>query len=277
MHIVLRSNFVARLEEADMEKLARACTKIIVSIDGTKQHHDRRRGEGSYDATVNNLESYQEACRDIPHAAELSLGCVISNRDVKGEQGRSVRELARHLDIQNVRFRPVLPIGRARVPEMYPAPKTSGRAGNPEMYPAPEAISSFYDTDDILNRELPPVTSCGIGQNLYVEPNGNAFPCYAYQKPHSCLGNVLEEGLRTVLDFEKFRSLRKHTVDTNPKCSRCKYRYLCGGACRAWGGEKTQFNLDEPPPECSGLYEQAEEIYNTAFSYLAGNGLLRTL
>jgi uncharacterized protein len=260
MHIVLRSNFVARLTVAELELLARAFTKIIVSVDGTREQHDRRRGKGCYDATIQNLEKYQEACKAIPGAAELSLGCVISNRDVRGEQGRSVRELARRLDILNVRFRPVLPIGRAR---------------NPDISRAAEAISSFYNTDDILTRELPPVKSCGIGQNLYVEPNGNAFPCYAYQEAHSYLGNVLEDGLKMVLDSEKFRILRKHTVDTNPKCSQCKYRYLCGGACRAWGGEKNQTNLDEPPSECSDLYNQAEEIYTRALNYLASNGLLK--
>lgn len=257
MHLVLRSNFVARQTKAELEKLARAFTKIIVSLDGTQEQHDERRGNGAYDATVKNLKRYQEACLVIPNAAALSLGCVFSSQEMKGVQGQSVRELARELDIRDVRFRPVLPIGRAL---------------NLEISPASEAISSFYNLDDILSREQPPVHSCGIGQNLYVEPNGSAFPCYAYQETHSYMGNVLDEGLKTVLGSEKFRDLRKHTVDTNPKCSQCKYRYLCGGACRAWGREKNQKNLDEPPPECSRLFRQAEEINNAALSYLASNG-----
>jgi len=167
--------------------------------------------------------------------------------------------LASSLNIRQVRFRPILPIGRA---EKWDIP------------PVSEAISSYYNTDEILIQGFSPVSSCGIGQNLYVEPNGNAFPCYAYQKNHSYLGNVMKQGLEQVLLSGKFINLRNHTVDTNPKCSGCKFRYICGGACRAWGGEQTQHNLDAPPPECTGLYKRAEDIYLKAINYLESNGLV---
>lgn len=261
MHLVLRSNFVDSLYRSDMEMLARAFTKIIVSVDGTRDHHDRRRGEGSYDATVKNLKKYQIIYPAIARAAELSLCCVLSSKDLQGVQSQSVRELANRLNIRNVRFRPVLPIGRA---------------SEWKMPPVPDAISSFYDAVDILAKGFAPVNTCGIGQNLYVEPDGNAFPCYAYQQPHSYLGNVIKQGLEIVLSAEKYRDLRNHTVNTNPKCSRCKYRYLCGGACRAWGGELAQHDLDASPTGCTGLFKRAEEIYLSAIDYLANNGLLQT-
>jgi hypothetical protein len=47
---------------------------------------------------------------------------------------------------------------------------------------------------------------------LYVEPSGEAFPCYAYHKPHSFLGNVVTEGLRAVIESRGFQSLQEYTV-----------------------------------------------------------------
>ncbi len=253
MHLVLRSNFVRSLSQDDLIKLAAAFTKIIVSIDGDREYHDKRRGPGTYDAATKNLEKYQSVCRSVPNAARLSLSSVFSNEDQINDLAHSANELARKLDIRMVRFRPVLPIGRA---EKW------------DKAPVSEAINSFMDAEELIIRGINPANSCGLGQNLYIEPDGNAFPCYAYQKPHSCLGNVIEYGLRKILDSEEFRDLQKHTVDTNKKCQTCKYRYICGGACRAWGGEGTRYDLDAAPPECSGLYKRSEEIYHKAIDYL---------
>lgn len=260
LHLVLRSNFVKKLREEEHKQLARAFSKIIVSVDGSRESHDRRRGAGAYDATIRNLELYQDIAATSPSAAELSLSCTLSNTKGSEDIRYSVKELTDRLGIRQVRFRPVLPLGNAE---------------NWDIPPVSEAISSYQDTEEVLIHGFSPVISCGIGQNLYVGPEGSAFPCYAYKEKHSFLGNVLREGLEKVIRSDKFTDLRDHTVDTNPKCRQCRYRYLCGGACRAWGGEETRNNLDAPPPECEGLYRQAGRIYLEAINYLKNNNLLR--
>lgn len=63
-----------------------------------------------------------------------------------------------------------------------------------------------------------------------------------------------------MLDSARFRDLSRHTVDTNPKGRVCEARYLCGGACRAWGGEGCQLDLDALPPECAGLHACAAAL-----------------
>jgi len=253
MHLVLRSNFVRSLSKNDMRKLAEAFTKVIVSIDGDREYHDYRRGIGMYYAATENLEGYQSVCRSVDDPAELSLSSVFSGDDPDSYLRYSVNELAYKLKIMRVRFRPVLPIGRV---EKW------------DKAPVSEAINSFIHPEELFITGINPANSCGIGQNLYIEPDGNAFPCYAYQEPHSFLGNVFEQGLKKVVESEKFRDLHEHTVDTNTKCKVCKYRYICGGACRAWGGEGTRYDLDAAPPECSGLYKRSEEIYHQAIDYL---------
>ncbi len=70
----------------------------------------------------------------------------------------------------------------------------------------------------LINAGFRPLSSCGLGQNLYVEPSGKSFPCYACNQPASCFGNVITLNLDKVLDNPTFRELCLHTVDMNQKC-----------------------------------------------------------
>lgn len=82
---------------------------------------------------------------------------------------------------------------------------------------------------ELIENGFHSVAGCGLGQNPYVEPSGDSFPCYAYHRQHSLIDNVIEKGLQAVLESETFRDLRHHDVDTNPRCRSCDVRYLCGG------------------------------------------------
>lgn len=259
MQFVLRTNFVKEFSHQVLEKIANSFTKIVVSIDGDSENHNIRRGQGSYEATLKNLSAYQKKFKLDRNTAELWLSSVLSSKESDSFLCDSVRKLAQELGIKQVRFRPILPIGRAI---------------NWENQLISEALSSFQDLDEILMNGHPMSNTCGIGQNLYIEPNGDSFPCYAFHKPHTYLGNAIDKGLDAVVSSDNFINLSKATVDTNPKCKLCKYKYLCGGACRSWGGEQTQFDLNSPPPECNGLYQRAEEIYLTALNYLKENKLI---
>jgi uncharacterized protein len=255
--LALRTNFALPFTPDDLSRIGAAFDQVIVSVDGDECTHDSRRGAGTYAATVRNLGAYMAAVGaangSADRWAELSLACVLPAADIRGEAGESVRALARSLGVKRTRFRPLLPLGRA--------------AGWPEP-PASEALGSHLDPRELIESGFQPVASCGLGQNLYVEPDGAAFPCYAYHLHHARLGRATGDGLRAVLDREAFRELARHTVDTNPKCRACEVRYLCGGACRAWGGAATQHDLDALPPECVGLKRRAEALLADAERFL---------
>ena len=257
MNLILRTNLAMPLTANDLSNIARAFDQVVVSVDGSEETHDARRGPGSYTAVVRNLEAYTAAMSDrrsaVHNPAELSLACVMRAADIQGDPGWFVRELARRLGIRRTRFRPLLPLGRARD---WDEPPTS------------EALGAHADPMELIENGFHPFASCGLGQNLYVEPSGESFPCYAYHQPHSFIGNVIEKGLRPVLESENFQDLHHHDVDTNTGCRSCEVRYLCGGACRAWGGEAGQHDLDTPPPECDGLKRRARALYFAARTYL---------
>lgn len=253
MNLVLRTNLAMDLTESELEQIAAAFHQVVVSIDGTQEMHDDRRGAGSYDRSVVNLETYQRLAKSIPNAAELSIAAVLRSCEIQGEQGRSVRNLAERLNIRRTRFRPLLPLGRA---------------ADWDEPPQSEALGGHLDPMELIESGFQPTASCGLGQNLYVEPLGESFPCYSYHRPHAYLGNVIDNGLAAVIETKQFKDLSRHTVDTNPTCRQCEYRYLCGGACRAWGGESAQHNLDTSPTDCKGLKQRAENLFKMACEYL---------
>ena len=249
--LVLRTNFALPLVEAELAAVASAFDEVVVSIDGTREAHDARRGTGSYDAALANIERYRKL--SLSSSGELSLSTALPMAEFDGEQETSVRKLAQILRIEKTRFRPLLPLGRAAAWKTPPTLEVC----HPRWVPIRQIEQGFW-----------PTSTCGLGQNLYVDPNGEAFPCYAFHGPNARLGNVLEKGLAAVLDSTGSRDLIRHSVDTNMKCRECEVRYLCGGACKAWGGEVSDNDLDAAPAECSNLRERAERLLHAAEDYL---------
>ena len=269
MNLVLRTNSALALDKDDLRRIAIAFDQVVASVDGSEQTHDARRGQGTYASTGRNLEAYivlrqnslaplreegrGEEFRNRLPPAELSLACVMRAADIQGEAGQSVRELAQRLGIRRTRFRPLLPLGRA---QDWDEPPTS------------EALGAHVHPMELIENGFHPVASCGLGQNLYVEPSGESFPCYAYHQPHSLLGSVVDRGLSAILQAGRFQEPSRHIVDINPQCRACTVRYLCGGACRAWGGHTCQQNLDAVPPDCTGLRARADSLLATAADHL---------
>jgi uncharacterized protein len=253
MIVVLRTNFSMVLTDVQLEKIARAFHQVVVSVDGDKEYHEQRRGKGTYDLVTGNILRYQQVMQKSGKPAELSIACVMPAEDINSGAGLSVRSFAAKNHIHRIRFKPVLPIGKA---------------GATFPHAVSEAVDSYADASDALLFRVKPLKTCGIGYNVYIEPNGNVFPCYAFHQPHSYIGNVFEEGIRNIISSEAFKDLFRHNVNTNIKCRNCMYRYLCGGACRAWGRDITQHDLDAAPPDCEGLYKKSADIYTAALNYL---------
>ena len=251
-NIVLRTNLTGNFSDAELCRIAEAFDQVVVSIDGNEETHDLRRGKGTYANAAANCRRYAEAAERIKGAGELSLACVMSADDIKGDSGQSVRRLGQQLGVRRVRFRPLLPLGRA---------------AESDEPPFSECINQHEPVEEILRMPFKPMMNCGIGQNVYICPDGKAYPCYAWQTELSYLGNVLEEGLFQVLSGQKFTRLRGCTVETIKKCRDCQLRFLCGGACRAWGNrEETDPNT--APPECGHLQRRARDLIAAAEKYL---------
>ena len=252
LRTVLRTSLVTKMDETLLGLVANSTDEVVVSMDGDEAAHDARRGAGSYARTTANLRRLA-ACQG---RAEISLAAVLPLQEAQGEAGRAVRALGDELGIRRVRFRPVLPLGRAV-----------------EHLPGLEAdvVWSSLRPEERLAYGFLPAASCGMGQNVYIEPDGAAYPCYAWHGEHWKLGMVTGAGgLAAVVESSPFQRLGQATVNSNRACRACGLRYLCGGACRAWnrleGGE--QADLDAPPLDCSRLKARARGVLMSALEYL---------
>ena len=280
--LVLRTNLAAPSEIGLLEKIVRCSDQVVVSVDGDEASHDARRGKGSYARTVGNLRRLADLSpgpsparggenaptpgpslmggenaptpgpslmggEKTAHRAEMVLAATLGARQIKGEAGEAVRRLGEALGF-SVRFKPVLPLGRA-----------AGDGLAPEYY-----SSLDEDGEERLSR-LQPAATCGLGMNLYVGAGGACYPCYAMTGPGHYLGNALDDGLGTVLASKRFQRLKQVTVDSNQKCRNCGFRYLCGGFCRAWG---INGDPDAPPQDCAALQERARGLLRSALEAL---------
>ena len=239
--IVLRTNLALSLPTETMPLISRCADQIVVSVDGDETSHNTRRGSGAYKLTLVNLRILLAA----QPSAEVILAATLQTDQINGLQGDAVRILGKELGTK-VRFKPILPLGRAA-----------------KMPLALEFDSSLFDSVDALANSRGPVTTCGLGMNLYVEPNGDCFPCYALIKESHYLGNIFKNGIETVLT--KNSAFRQISVDTNRQCRSCSLRYLCGGFCRAWCSDA---DPNSPPRDCTSLQIRAGKLLYGALEAL---------
>ena len=75
--------------------------------------------------------------------------------------------------------------------------------------------------------------SCGVGKRIIsIASDGNVYPCHMLHNEKLLLGNILTDS-RIVLEKACDEFSDKIDVDHIEKCRECKYRYVCGGGCRA--------------------------------------------
>jgi uncharacterized protein len=242
LQTVLRTNLAYPLTPALLERLSRSTDQVVVSVDGDEASHDARRGEGSYARTLANLRKLLAA----NPAAKVGITAVLTPEQMRGPQGDGVRALGKELGVR-VRFKSVLPLGRGV-----------------ELGLPPAFYSSLSDSADAVAYSARIASTCGLGMNLYVGPEGECYPCYALMGRDHYLGNVLEDGLPAVL--ERNNAYRDVTVDSNEKCRACALRYVCGGFCRAW---RIGDAADGPPVDCSALYQRAMGLVLDALEALS--------
>ena len=190
MLTVLRTNLAVEMNEALLKRIGYSTDEVVVSVDGNRETHDAIRGRGNYDVTISNLKALKKA----GYNTNLSLASVLPMDQVNADPGNSVRELAAELNIKRVRFKPLLPLGRAL---------------KSNLQIIPETIWAYMDPHEMVEYGISPTSTCGIGQNLYVEPDGKAYPCYAWHGKKWYLGSIIEDGLESIVQSEPFLVTKK--------------------------------------------------------------------
>jgi uncharacterized protein len=243
LKLVLRTNLAMPLSDSEIALIAKVFDKIVVSIDGSQEVHDKQRGKGAYLKTITNLKKFSQEIVEKKFSVACSLNQNLYSDDELQKEKNAVSSLKAKFPVKEFRFLPVLPLGRAENCDL--------KRNEADLITVSEWIERKYYFR----------TSCGLGQNIMVESNGETYPCHVLKhKTGESVGNVLHKGLSFIVEKETFKQLRNITVNTIRKCSSCEMRYLCGGTCFIW---KEQ--------DCTDLFKKGQYLFNDALAILGIN------
>ncbi len=203
--LILRTSFAFRIPEGRLRRIAEVFDLVIVSIDGTRDSHDARRGLGTYDKAVENLELFAK----IAGSRKLGLWSVLDPAQRTGAEGEAVKELGKRMGMKFIHFDALKPMGNACFSMCDLTEDLPARAENLRVRP-----------------------NCGLGHILHIEPDGKAYPCYTCMTEDTMFADLSRQPLADL--NERLFDYARRGVDNNEKCSSCSVRYLCGGLCLAY-------------------------------------------
>ncbi len=236
-------------------------TTVQVSLDSpTPARHDAVRGSGVFERAV-------ATAKRLVDAQVRTILSMVMTRD-SPEQFEPYFDLARDIGAAEVRFIPLRRIG----------------SGADHAHAAPDLYECFGKLLGILRRrpELASLlqrdffsilmtacrfsrlrSDCGIARRcLFVDANGDIFPCPNHRTPDCRCGNVRNQPLAHVLERSKvLDALRiQYRMEEMPTCRVCAFRYWCAGDCRA-EALCTTGDPGAPSPYCDQIKTTIREMF----------------
>lgn len=213
---------------------------VGISIDGTKEIHDRFRGSsGSFDKAINGLRVLKEC------GVKRGIRFTLTKENI--ESLPSVIELGIREEVDRFCLYHLVSTGRGR--EDMDIKKDERRKVieylikminngiNIEILTVCNPCDGIY-----LHKD---VSGCKAGIKIInIAPDGNVYPCQFFKKS---LGNIRKSSLSKILNND-FIALLNDRGNLKGKCGICKHKENCGG-CRARAYAKW-FDYFEEDPAC---------------------------
>lgn len=123
------------------------------------------------------------------------------------------------------------------------------------------------DNTNIKNFSFETRLSCEAGRKmLSIAANGDVYPCHMLHVEEFKLGNIKDMTVGEILCSSKRLIWKNISVDMIDGCNICKFKYLCGGACRA-NAYYLNATLKKKDPYCPLYYNFYETIINLIREY----------
>jgi len=204
-----------------------------VSIDGLKVNHDRRRGEGSFDATINNVKKLAEA--GIRITAKVTL------------DENNYQDIVDIIKIPYFDDFSILPVVLVNEDNLR------------------ETINSDYEaTIKLIYREQESGKHSQKGRcincmtAIAIKYNGDAFPCPECREHNIfCIGNILERSLESILgdmDDDLYNNITRHANMDIVECNSCESKDICDRGCRV-RAYKYYGKFLAPDPFCCKVFK----------------------
>ncbi|MEA1993719.1 MAG: radical SAM protein [Euryarchaeota archaeon] len=256
---------------------------LIVSIDGSKEEHNRKRilsnGNGSFDIVMKNVKKVMD--RDYPLFAVMvydwktdfleeqkffnreDVPPLIFVNPVSLEPGCKYYDQFTLYDIK--KFKKML--GDAEkfwFKELKGEVEEVGKASVIEIYALMRILRMFTNAI-VLNKPtfLPYTGACVPGVKMFVDCDGNIHTCEKINS-HFPIGNV-----NTGLNFSKIRKIiEEYHENILEHCKNCPIKNICG-LCYTIFGEKGNFKLD--PGICEDHINATRKAFKLAYSSMEIN------
>lgn len=220
---------------------------IQISLEGSKNTHERIRGKGSFEKALKGIENALEA------GLYTTINFTISR--LNKDELPLLIELAKKLGVQRVSMERLAPIGRGErlskellSPEefrmslitLFQVQDMQVSSTDPLALFLKKKVLERYSEDD-LNSRICGGCTAGVAA-LTISYDGEVYPC---PKLEISCGNAKNQSLMDiwygspVLQDLRYRRLRG-------RCEPCRFRNLCGG-CRAVAHGATGDHLGSDP------------------------------
>lgn len=209
---------------------------VGLSLDGTREIHDRYRVDAAGNGTYDRVKRAQEMLEAA--GCEYNLLTVVS-ADIASQPDAVFDAMSRHPYLQ---FIPLIDGFDGEKGEYSLTPEAYGRflirlfdhyekawrAGKPV------SIRTF---DNYLQMLMGgPAEDCGMagvcGAYYLIEADGGVYPCDFYVLDEWRTGNINTDSFRTLAASERARVFREMSLKKPRECLTCRWAGLCRGGCR---------------------------------------------
>jgi radical SAM protein with 4Fe4S-binding SPASM domain len=258
---ILVSTNGTRLSDGTPGELVKANATVQISLDSPRvERHDSVRGSGVFEQALSTARLLIDA------GVHIVLSMVMTRQSER--EIEAYFDLATRIGAKEVRFIPLRRIG--------PGADQSGDV--PDLYECFRRLVAIVqrrpDFAKLLGRDFFSILmavcrfsrlrgNCGIARRcLFVDANGDIFPCPNHRGPDHQCGNVRTTPLGEVVEsssvLEDMRG--KYCLENMPTCAQCDFRFWCAGDCRA-EALSTTGSPGAPSPYCDAIKKIVTEIF----------------
>lgn len=227
---------------------------IMVTIDGTKSIHDKRRvllnGAPTFDRIISNIHKCLENGIPIRIRMNVDKDTIVESDKLRNEILDNFQE---YINLLSFEISPMMDMNFTEKNEMYNILLNSDATYPEELHNL--LLSRFSPiVNSLLHgyRLLPTYSYCAGHQNTYIfDPLGLIYPCLiAVGKREFSIGTYFPN----VSFFNN--SIKERNIDTIEKCRECQYSLICGGGCPL----KLADCSDIYQPECHSIINDVHNL-----------------
>lgn len=237
---------------------------VGVSLDGTREIHDRHRrdhaGKGTFDRVMAGIECLRNAGIDPAVTATVSkdnVGSVVETFDFLVGEG-----------FRQIRFSPVFIADQS---QFGISPADWGAAlvrVFDRWFELEDPDIHVRDIEQVMSWTLEePVALCsgnhGCLNWVSVAPNGDLYPCEYFRGDFS-YGNILTQDLSGIEQTEEFARYREMLTTPPRECFECRFVRFCGNGCsgtRVTDGQSDPRGIDAFCQSKKILFDHIEKVF----------------